>query len=164
MALASHQRLRSRSANKLSIRKQDAARRARREMLAGYKPRLEALEDRRLMAGDLRPAGVDVILEWNAVMLGANAADHARTSPEQGGPVLTGRAFAIVSTAMYDAYNSIEKIGEAYLVKAPRSLGADSDAAVAQAARDTLVALYPNQKAKFDAALAQTLKRIRSGT
>jgi hypothetical protein len=106
---------------------------------------------------------VDVILEWNDVLLEANAVDHASAAPEQGGPILTARAFAIVSAAMYDAYNSIEKIGEAYLVKARNADKADSDAAVAQAAHDTLVALFPSQASNFDAELAETLARIRNG-
>lgn len=32
-------------------------------------------------------APVDAILEWNEVMLEANANDHALASPEQGGPI-----------------------------------------------------------------------------
>lgn len=62
----------------------------------------------------------DVILEWNAVMLQANANDHALAHPEEGGPVLTGRAFAIVSGAMYDAYNSIKHLGGAFMTTASR--------------------------------------------
>ena len=117
-----------------------------------FKPRFEALEDRRLMA-------VDVILEWNDILLQANANDHSLSAPEQGGPILTARAFAIVSAAMYDAYNSVEHIGESFLVSIPRASKADSDAAVAQAAHDTLAALFPTQKSLFDSALGQTLHR-----
>lgn len=121
------------------------------------RPRLEHLEERCLLA-------TDVILEWNNVMLQANANDHARTTPQQGGPILTSRAFAIVSSAMYDAYNAIEKIGSTYLVSAPVNGRADSDAAVAQAAHDTLVALFPAQKTFFDTALVRTLQRIPDGS
>jgi hypothetical protein len=129
---------------------------ASRRSAIGIKPQLEALETRNLMT-------VDVILEWNDILLEANANDHSLTSPEQGGPILTARAFAIVSAAMYDAYNSINKIGESYLVTAPRAKHADSDAAVAQAAHDTLIALYPSQQDLFDSALVETLARIRDG-
>jgi hypothetical protein len=118
--------------------------------------RFEALEPRHLMA-------VDVILEWNEIMLDANAVDHSLAAPEEGGPILTARAFAIVSAAMYDAYNSVASIGEKYLVKAPLAKTADVDAAVAQAAHDTLVALYPSQAETFDAALTATLARVRNG-
>ncbi len=115
----------------------------------------ELLEPRCLMASD-------VILEWNDVLLTANAADHSG-SAEQGGPILTARAFAIVSVAMYDAYNSIERIGAPFLVRAKVNGKSDSDAAVAQAAHDTLAALYPSQRLRFEAALSQTLARIPNG-
>ncbi|MDX1927608.1 MAG: phosphatase PAP2 family protein [Pirellulaceae bacterium] len=105
----------------------------------------------------------DSILEWNDVMLEANAADHARTRPEQGGPILTARAFAIVSAAMYDAYNSVEHIGSDYLVKAPFTNGANSDAAVAQAAYQALVELFPSQRDTFDSELKESLARIADG-
>jgi hypothetical protein len=114
------------------------------------------LEQRHLMAAD-------VILEWNEIMLDANALDHSLASQDQGGPILTARAFAIVSAAMYDAYNSVASVGEKYLVKAPLAKTADVDAAVAQAAHDTLVALYPSQAETFDAALTTTLARVRNG-
>ncbi len=118
--------------------------------------RFEALEPRHLMA-------VDVILEWNEVMLDANAVDHSLAKPEEGGPILTARAFAMVSAAMYDAYNSVASIGEKYLVKAPLAKKADVEAAVAQAAHDTLAALYPAQTSTFDAALTTTLARVPNG-
>ncbi len=105
----------------------------------------------------------DSILEWNEIMLDANAADHAFDTPDQAGPIMTARAFAIVSAAMYDAYNSIEHIGESYLVNAQYTNGANVDAAVAQAAYETLVELFPSQKATFDAELAESLARIEDG-
>src|SRR6184192_617444 len=89
-----HALLHRRRANRTKI----ASRAARRT------PRLEPLEPRQLMARD-------AILDWNAVMLQANANDHALAHPEEGGPVLTARAFAIASLAMYDAYNSIKHTG-----------------------------------------------------
>src|SRR5262245_6590953 len=119
------------------------------------RPTLEGLEERCVPA-------VDVIMEWNAVMIQADAVAHGGPN-DQPGPVLAQRAFAIASAAMYDAYNSIERIGSRYLVSVPVLLNADSDAAVAQAAHDTLVALYPSQKATFDEALKQTLQRIPDG-
>ena len=58
-----------------------------RSRWTGFKPSLEYLEDRCVPA-------VDVIMEWNAVMLQANAVDHGQSPPEQPGPNLTARAFA----------------------------------------------------------------------
>ncbi|MGE0755776.1 MAG: vanadium-dependent haloperoxidase [Pirellulaceae bacterium] len=109
------------------------------------------------------PFASDVILEWNAEMLRANAHDHALVSPEQAGPILTARTFAIVSGAMYDAYNAIERIGTAYLLPVPPIRRAASDAAVAQAAHDVLSALYPSQASFFDTALQKTLDRVPDG-
>jgi hypothetical protein len=45
----------------------------------------------------------DPILEWNAVMIQADAVDHSGTVHQQKGPILASRAFAITSVAMYDA-------------------------------------------------------------
>ncbi len=122
-----------------------------------FSPKFEVLEQRCLLAAD-------VILEWNDVMLTANAADHSFAAPEQGGPVLTARAFAMVSAAMYDAFNSIERMGEPLLIRAKVQGEADRDAAVAQAAHDTLFALFPSQQARFATALNTTLARIPDGS
>ncbi|MBX6315087.1 MAG: phosphatase PAP2 family protein [Isosphaeraceae bacterium] len=105
----------------------------------------------------------DAVLDWNALLLQANANDfdpNIVRSPDQPGPVRTARAFAIVHAAIYDAVNSIDRSYSPYLapVRVPR--GASIKAAVAQAGHDTLVALYPQQRAAFDAALAQYLAGI----
>jgi hypothetical protein len=145
-----------------SRRKVARTNRSAKNALAPRRPalRIEQLEDR------LVPA-VDVILEWNAVMLQADVVAHSGGVSvdlvEQLGPVLSARAFAMTSAAMYDAYNSIERIGERYLIRVPNPGNADSDAAVAQAAHIVLSALYPGQRASFDAALARTLERIPDG-
>ncbi len=116
----------------------------------------EKLEPRQLMA-------VDVILEWNDVMLQANANDYALLAPEQAGPIKTSHSFAIVSGAMYDALNSVENVGDPFLFTAKRGRGSDANAAVAQAAHDTLLSLYPSQKQFLDSALQKTLDRIVDG-
>jgi hypothetical protein len=115
------------------------------------------------VAGITQAGSIDPILEWNAVMIEANAVDCAQTVQQQPGPVLCARAFAMASAAMYDALNSIESIGAAYLSVAPNAAGASVDAAVAQAAHDTLVALYSGQAVAFDVALIETLARIPDG-
>jgi hypothetical protein len=105
----------------------------------------------------------DPILEWNAVMIEANAVDCAQTAQQQPGPILVARAFAMTSAAMYDAVNSIETIGAPYLTVAPNAAGASVDAAVAQAAHDVLVSLYSAQTVAFDTALIDTLARVPDG-
>ncbi len=111
---------------------------------------------------------VDVILEWNAVALQANVIDH--TGPEAPGdalnltqgPPASARALAIVHAAMFDAYNSVDVRCTPYYVLAPGANGASADAAVAQAAHDVLVSLYPSGEAFFDDALEETLSRVAS--
>jgi hypothetical protein len=117
------------------------------------------------VAGVSQAASVNPILEWNAVMIQANAVDCALPVAQQQnpGPVLVARAFAMTSAAMYDALNSIENIGAPYLTVAPNAVGASVDAAVAQAAHDTLVSVYSAQTAAFDVALTETLARIPDG-
>jgi hypothetical protein len=105
----------------------------------------------------------DPILEWNAVMLEANAVDCVQTNQQQPGPVLVARAFAMTSAAMYDAFNSVESIGAPYLTKVPNAAGASVDAAVGQAAHDILVSLYSAQNVAFDTALIDTLARVADG-
>jgi hypothetical protein len=91
------------------------------------------------------------VLDWNEILLQANADDHTFGSPEQGSPTRSSRAMAIVHAAIFDAVNSIEPTAKPYLVQKPGK-GASIDAAVATAAHDTLVALYPRQADVFDEA------------
>ena len=105
---------------------------------------------------------MDPILYWNAVALDANRRDFSnvpgtdRPSPEQGGPTLSSRALAIVHLAMYDAHAGVVNNPVAlprYLSSpAAPAAGASATAAVAAAAHACLSALYPRQKAHFDAA------------
>ena len=115
---------------------------------------LNRLEDRTVPAS--------AVLRWNDLMLDANALDHAGAF-QQPGPTKTARAFAIVHAAIYDAVNSITHSYEPYLVELTAAPNASIDAAVAQAGHDTLVSLYPNFSATFDAALAQDLAAIPAG-
>lgn len=117
---------------------------------------LEPLESRFLLSAD-------AVLDWNAILLQANANDHGLAAPDQGGPGRTARAMAIVHTAMYDALNAIDGSHTPYLVDVQAPRGASMEAAVAQAAHDTLVALYPQQQAEFDDALRESLAGIPRG-
>lgn len=110
----------------------------------------------------------DSILHWNGIALDAVAKDHTGlngNSPaaEQAGPGKAARALAIVHTAMFDAINSIKGKYEPYLIKVVGAKGANVDAAVGQAAHDTLVALYKQQKPTIDAALKDWLADIKNG-
>jgi hypothetical protein len=121
--------------------------------------RVERLEDRCLLS-------VDQVLNWNAITLQAEANDYDPaivSSPDQDGPTRTARAFAIESAGVYDAVNSIDGSYAPYLARIPHARGASIDAAAAQAAHDTLVALFPKQQALFDAALTESLAQIPDG-
>lgn len=95
-------------------------------------------------------SSTDVALAWNQVMLDANAIDSLMETPDQGGPTRTSRAFAIVSVAMFDAWNSVNHKYQPYLTELRGHENADVKVAVATAAHVTLSALFPQQQARFD--------------
>src|SRR6266702_3134466 len=93
--------------------------------------RVEQLEDRCLMSAN-------VILEWN--QLAVHAVGQARVNP-----VFASRALAITEAAVYDAVDAIDQSFEPYHAHIEASRGASLEAAAAQAAHDTLAALFPGQ-------------------
>jgi hypothetical protein len=76
---------------------------------------------------------------------------------------LLSRNLAMVSAAVYDAVNAIDRIGAVYHTALDAPPGASPVAAASEAAYTILLALYPSQKARFDATLAETLGTIRAG-
>jgi hypothetical protein len=111
--------------------------------------------------------GLDAIHRWNEIAINASGLDHTPVAPgenrvfgEQLGPGRSSRAMAIVHIAIFDTVNAIVEDYHSYTgVRAPR--GAVSlEAAIAQAAHDTLVALYPSQTTSFDMFLAEDLAEI----
>ncbi len=110
---------------------------------------------------------MDQILYWNAVALEANRISFTdKDKSEQGGPTLSSRALAIVHLAMHDAYVGASGTAAftSYLPVLPMPLptGVPVVAAIAGAAHTALVALYPKQKAFFDAKLNE-ITHILSG-
>jgi PAP2 superfamily/Vanadium chloroperoxidase N-terminal domain len=109
-------------------------------------------------------SNTDAVLYWNDIALQTVSADHSSSSlKEQFGPTRTSRALAIVSVAMYDAINSVLGQYEPYLIKVVGVQNANIDAAVGEAAHDTLVALYKKQKTTIDADLSTWLGQITDG-
>ena len=109
--------------------------------------------------------GNDPVLRWNEIALDAVVDDHSGTfgAPEQGGPTRTSRALAIVHIAIFDALNAIVGGHEPYIpVDLPAATleNASVEAAVSQAARDTLTSLYPSQQAVFGRELDLALQGI----
>ena len=115
--------------------------------------------------------GVDPVRRWNEIALNANALDHTPVTPgenredfrEQLGPLRTARAFAIVHIAIFDAVNAIAGGYRSYSGLSPARKGASMHAAIAQAAHDTLVALFPSQTMNFGELLAEDLSKIENG-
>jgi membrane-associated phospholipid phosphatase len=98
----------------------------------------------------------EMVLWWNELVLGAVRAD--RTSP----PHAT-RNLALVHAAVYDAVNAVHRTHAPYLVDARPPAGTSPEAAAAAAAHRVLVALYPRQTGRFDAALTACLVDVPAG-
>ena len=104
---------------------------------------------------------------WNQIAIDATGLDHTPVAPgehrtfgEQFGPGRASRAMAIVHVAIFDAINATTGQYHSFtgIQSAPHPFSTAS--AVAQAAHDTLVSLYPSQKAAFDQDLADNLLGI----
>ena len=113
-------------------------------------------------------ASTSWVRRWNEIAINASGLDHAPVAPgenrvfgEQFGPGRASRAMAIVHIAIFDAVNAIAGGYRSYggLPLAPR--GTSMRAAVAQAAHDALVALFPSQTGSFDARLEEDLGCIQ---
>jgi hypothetical protein len=100
------------------------------------------------------------VLRWNQIAIDASGADHAGLGEELG-PGRSSRAMAIVHIAMFDALNAIVGGYESYTDQRRVFGNVSQKAAIAQAAHDTLVAVFPAQQATFDEALAKDLAAIR---
>jgi membrane-associated phospholipid phosphatase len=107
---------------------------------------------------------------WSEIALRAIAIDHTPSvvgsvvqQAEQLGPTRTSRVTAIVHIAIYDAVNAIVRRYPGYSGQIDALPDSSQDAAIAQAAHDTLVALYPRQAERFDAWLRADLTRLPRG-
>jgi hypothetical protein len=112
---------------------------------------------------------VDSIHRWNQIAIDASGLDHTPVAPgenrvfgEQLGPGRSSRAMAIVHIAIFDAVNAIDTDYKSYTGVQAMHGPISMDAAIAQAAHDTLVALYPSQAPAFDSSLSDDLARIHN--
>src|SRR5437762_114568 len=113
--------------------------------------------------------GLDSLHRWNQIAINASGLDHTPVSPgdprhfgEQLGPARASRAVAIVHIAMFDALDAVVGGYKSYTgVQAPHG-AMSSDVAIAQAAHDTLVAMFPSHTPTFDGYLAEDLAAIRN--
>jgi len=119
-----------------------------------------------------RPAvdSAGMVQHWNEIAIDATGLDHTPVAPgenrvfgEQLGPGRASRAMAIIHVAIFDAVNAIEGEYKSYTGVGHAPFGTSMKTAIAQAAHDTLVALFPSQTPSFDDQLADDLTEIPDG-
>lgn len=107
-----------------------------------------------VVLGMANPAAqADPVLDWNKTAIEAVVASKQP-------PPLTTRSMAIVHAAMFDAVNAIDGRYAAYRRTAKPPAGATAEAAAAGAAHAVLVRLFPDQKDRLDATLAEALAGV----
>jgi PAP2 superfamily len=105
------------------------------------------------LAGEVPHRGGNPVTHWTTVAIDLM---------KDPGPVIDGRAFAILHAAIHDAVNGVERRFQPYT--ADLSLpGASLEAAVATAARDILIALSPTQRERIEAEYAAALNEVADG-
>jgi hypothetical protein len=111
------------------------------------------------LAGIGRTASADEqraseVLEWNQIFIDTLIATNTPNSSSQ-------RLGAIVHTAIFDAYNGIERRYTPIFVHARAPHGASRRAAVIAAAYTALVGLFPSQQTALDARYEASLAALR---
>ena len=101
----------------------------------------------------------DEVIQWNKTLL-----TIVRTPGAQPATVHPTRSFAILHAAVYDAVNAIDATHKPYLVRVEHvSPHASQEAAVAAAAHETLITLYPAFQTTLDQQYDQSLAQIPDG-
>jgi hypothetical protein len=110
------------------------------------------------------------VRHWNEIAIDVSGLDHTPVTPgenrdfgQQFGPGRASRAMAVVHIAIFDAVNAIAGGYQSYTGLPPAPAGTSMNAAIAQAAHDTLVVLYPSQTASIGERLAEDLSQIQDG-
>jgi hypothetical protein len=111
------------------------------------------------------------LLRWHEIAMAATALDHTpppagdpRVFREQLGPHRSARALAMVHIAMFDALNALTgNRFRSYTGLPAVTQPASVNLAVATAAYGTLIALWPAQKAIFDARILEDLAEVPDG-
>src|SRR3989475_5518763 len=137
-----------------------------------FGPRFGARSNLRDLRQHRRPGAgaMDRLRHWNEIAIDASGLDHTPVPPrdsrifgEQVGPGPSRRAMAIVHIAVFDAMNAIVGGYQSYTGLRPAHDDTSVEAAIALAAHDTLIALFPSQKADLDEALVDDLATLRDG-
>lgn len=98
----------------------------------------------------------DLVTDWNSVFL--SAVRNETTAPPQA-----SRNLAIFHTSIYDAVNAISRTYQPYHFDPGARIEASMEAAIASAAREVAVNLYPSQSSVFDSFYAQSIASIPAG-
>ena len=108
---------------------------------------------------DSAAGSVDEVTQWNKTLL-----TIVRTPGAQPATVHPTRGFAIMHAAIYDAVNAIDATHKPYLVRMDHvSPRASQKAALAAAAHETLITLYPKFQTTLDQQFDQSLLQIPDG-
>ena len=106
---------------------------------------------------------------WNQIALDTTAIDHTPTQPsetrifgEQFGPARASRAMAIIHIAMFEVVNATTHKYASYAGVSPVRGEVSVDYAIAQAAHDALLALYPSQADRLHALFASDVSHIQA--
>jgi hypothetical protein len=110
-----------------------------------------AIQSRTALAHDCSPD--NQVLEWNQVFIDTLVATNTPNSSSQ-------RLGAIVHTAIFDAYNGIERRYRPILVHPRAAAGASRRAAVIAAAHTALVGLFPSRQLELDSSFAASLATL----
>lgn len=111
-----------------------------------------------------------MLVRWNRIAVDASGLDHTPVAPgenrvfgEQLGPCRSARAEAIVHIAMFEALNATAGSYQSYVGLYSAAKKTAPEVAVAQAAHDSLVGVFPSQKSRFDGFLAADLGGVAEG-
>jgi hypothetical protein len=120
--------------------------------------------------GSGESAAREMVHHWNKVAIDASGLDHTPVSAgenrvfgEELGPGRASRAMAIVNIAVFEAVNAIHGGYESYVGLGRAHADTALLAAIAQAAHDTLTAMFHSQSPTCDAQLAADLANIPEG-
>src|SRR5215472_8980492 len=104
-------------------------------------------------ASPVHAAPDNIVVDWNQTMLEAFATSKVPPAP-------ANRLGAVVQSAVFDAVNGIERRFTPIHVPPTAPEDASPKAAVASAAHEALVQLFPAQSSSLDAALAASLRSV----
>lgn len=105
-------------------------------------------------------AQADVVSDWAELQ---SAIDKAVSDPMGNFDPKLFQAYSRVDLAMFEAANSVDRKYQSYLNLPRAADGASSVAAVATAAHDVMILLYPSQTEKLDRALLLALADVPAG-